>query len=350
MIQSAKIRVLVVDDSALMRKKISDMINSDDGCEVIAIARNGEEAINSIFALKPDVVTLDIDLPKMDGITALKYIMSEWPVPVVIVTGLTKYSGQETIKCLEYGAVDLVIKPSGVISLDIESVKNELLSKIKAASKVNLKILHPILIEKPPVQKKTACLLTNKIIVIASSTGGPRALAEILPELKADLPAGVIVVQHMPEGFTNTMAERLNWESDILVKEAQDDELINQGKVLIAPGGFHLTIESMEGAGEAIKLQKGPKEHGVCPSADIMMKSAAALYQKNCLGVILTGMGSDGVDGLREIKKFGGSTIAEDEMTSIIYGMPKAAFDAGVADKVLPLSEIAEAIMQWARL
>ncbi len=344
-----RIRVLVVDDSALMRKKISDMINADEECEVIATARNGEEAVKSISVLKPDVVTLDLELPQMDGITALKYIMSEWPVPVVIVTGFTNYAGEETIKCLEYGAVDVVIKPSGVISLDMDRVRDELISKIKAASKVNPKNLRPVLIERPPLEKKRDGSSTNKLVVIASSTGGPRALVEVLPKLEPGIPAGIVVVQHMPEGFTRSMAERLNWESKITVKEAEEDEPIKQGKALIAPGGFHLRVESRGKEGEVVKLQKGPKEHGVCPSADVTIKSVAEVYGKNSLGVILTGMGNDGVEGLRAIKQFGGQTIAEDKSTSIVYGMPKAAFDAGVADKVLPLPEIAEAIMRWAK-
>jgi len=344
-----RIRVLVVDDSALMRKKISDIINADEECEVIATARNGEEAVRSISVLKPDVVTLDLELPQMDGITALKYIMSEWPVPVVIVTGFTNYAGEETIKCLEYGAVDVVIKPGGVISLDIDKIRDELLAKVKAASKINPKILRPVLIEASPLQKKREGMSTNKLIAIASSTGGPRALAELLPKLEPDIEAGIVVVQHMPEGFTYFMAQRLNWESKITVKEAQDGEPIKQGKVLIAPGGFHLVIESQGKEGEVVKLQKGPKEHGVCPSADVTMKSAAPIYGKNSLGVILTGMGNDGVEGLRQIKNFGGQTIAQDKATSIVYGMPKSAFDAGIIDKVIPLPEIADEIMRWAK-
>lgn len=344
-----KIRVLVVDDSALMRKKISDIINSDEECEVIATARNGEEAVKSISVLKPDVVTLDLELPQMDGITALKYIMSEWPVPVVIVTGFTNYAGEETIKCLEYGAVDVVIKPSGVISLDMDRVKDELRLKVKMASKVNPGILRPLLMGRMPLQKKREGLTTHKLVAIASSTGGPRALVEVLPKLEPDIPSGIVVIQHMPEGFTRSMAERLNWESRITVKEAQDSEPIKQGKVLIAPGGFHLTVESQGKDGEVVKLQKGPKEHGVCPSADITMKSAARLYGKNCLGVILTGMGSDGVEGLRAIKQSGGHVLAQDQSTSIVYGMPKSAFDAGVVDKVLPLPEISGEITRWAK-
>lgn len=344
-----KIRVLVVDDSAFMRKRISDIINSDEECEVIATARNGEEAVKSAAILKPDVITLDIQMPAMDGITALKYIMSEWPTPVVIITAFSEYNGEETIKCLEYGAVDLVMKPDGVISLKIDSMKNEILVKVKAASSVNLCLLRPVLIDNPVIKKQREAVSTNKIVVIASSTGGPKALVEILPKLEAGIQAGIIVVQHMPEGFTRSMAERLNWESHIMVKEAEDGESIVQGKALVAPGGMHLTVIKKDGDFEIVKLSKGPKEHGVCPSADTTMRSAAALYGRNCLGVVLTGMGNDGVDGLRAIKRSGGYAISEDEATSIVYGMPKAAYDAGVVDKVLPLPAIADEIMRWAR-
>ena len=344
-----KIRVLVVDDSALMRKRISDMINSDEECEVVATARNGEEAVKSVSVIRPDVITLDIEMPRMDGVAALKYIMSEWPTPIVIVTAFSEYNGEETIKCLEYGAVDLVMKPSGVISLDINKINNELLTKVKAVSNVNPKILRPILMERLPFQKKREGVTANKLIAIASSTGGPRALAEVLPRLGPDIGAGIVVIQHMPEGFTYSMAERLNWESKITVKEAEDGEPIKQGKALIAPGGFHLTVESHGRGSEVVKLQKGPKEHGVCPSADVTMKSVAPIYGKNGLGVILTGMGNDGVDGLKAIKQFGGRTIAQDKSTSIVYGMPKSAFDAGIVDKVIPLPDIADEISRWAK-
>jgi len=344
-----KIRVLVVDDSALMRKRIGDIINSDGECEIIATARNGDEAIKSVAILRPDIITLDIQMSVMDGVVALKYIMSEWPTPVVIITGFSEYNGEKTIKCLEYGAVDLVMKPSGVISLDIDTIRDEILTKVKAAARVNPRLLRPVLMGGAVSKNRREPVFTNKIVVIASSTGGPRALADILPKLDPGIRAGIIVIQHMPEGFTCSMAERLNWESKIVVKEAEDGESIIQGEALIAPGGMHLTVIREQESTEAVKLSKGPKEHGVCPSADVTMKSIAPLYGENCLGVILTGMGNDGVDGLRAIKQAGGYIISEDEATSIVYGMPKAAYDAGIVDKVLPLPEIADEIMRWAK-
>lgn len=343
-----KIRVLVVDDSALMRKKLSDMINFDDACEVIATARNGEEAVRSVSALKPDVVTLDIELPKMDGMTALKYIMSEWPTPVVMVSAYSEYGGEATIKCLEYGAVDFVAKPGGVISLDIEKVRHELLTKLKAAAEVDLSILRPILIERRASRKKRTAVSSQKIVAIGSSTGGPRALAGIIPQFTPDILFGVVVIQHMPEGFTQSLADRLNQESHIRVKEAEDEEPIRQGEVLVAPGGLHLTVHR-EDRGEVVRLVEGPKEQGVIPSVDVTMRSIAPIYGKHAMGVVLTGMGQDGTEGLRAIKDFGGRTLACDRPTSIVYGMPKSAAEAKVVDKVVPLPEIASEIMKWAR-
>lgn len=344
-----KIRVLIVDDSALMRIKLSGLINSDPECEVIATARNGEEAVKSVAILRPDVITLDLELPKMDGMSALKYIMSEWPTPIVIVTGFTRFGGEETLKCLEYGAVDLVIKPDATTFINFDSKKDELLQKIKIASRVKLSLLRPTLTQRPPAGKKAEAVLADKIVVIASSTGGPKALMQIMPKLEPNLRAGVVIVQHMPVGFTRSMAERLNLESRIRVREAQENDLARQGEVLIAQGGCHLVLERKDEKSAKVKLLMKLKENELCPSADITMKSIATLYGKNCLGVILTGMGSDGVEGLRAIKQAGGCTIAEDESTCIVYGMPKVAVEQGVADKVVPLPEIANEITKWSR-
>lgn len=348
MTHNNKIRVLVVDDSALMRRKLSEIISSDSRCEVIATARDGEEAVNSVAILKPDVITLDLGLSGMDGITTLKYIMSEWPTPVIIVTGFKEFGGEEAIKCLEYGAVDLVIKPGGPISVKFENKREELLGKIKAASLVRRSLLRPLLVDRQTEVKKTREILSDKIVAVASSTGGPKALAEILPKLAADLKAAIIVVQHMPEGFTRCMAERLNSESKMTVSEAVNGQAIKRGDILIAPGGFHLILEKNHVVGAKIRLLKKQEDRELCPSADMAMQSIAHLYGKNCLGVILTGMGSDGAEGLRTIKQCGGSTIAESEASCIVYGMPRAAIEQKVADKVLHLSRISDEIMRWA--
>ena len=345
--EQKKIRVLVVDDSALMRKIISDIINSDPECEVAATARNGEEAVKSTAILRPDVITLDIAMPRLDGMSALKYIMSEWPTPVVIVTGLTAFNNEDTLQCLEYGAVDLVIKPGGPISIDFEIKKDELLRKIKAASRVRRSLLKPCFVERQSIKKKTNNVFSDKIVVMATSTGGPKALTAILPQLAPDIKAGLIVIQHMPEGFTRSMAERLNAESRLIIKEAEDGDSVTNGMVLIAPGGRHLMLEKSSN-GIKIKLLNKSHKNELCPSADTAMRSITPLYGRNCLGIILTGMGSDGVEGLRAIKRVGGSTIAEDEATSIVYGMPKIAVEQKVVDKILPLPEIAAEIMNWA--
>ncbi len=347
---SEKIRVLVVDDSALMRKKISEMVNSNGACEVVGTARDGQEAVQCVGLLKPDVITLDLEMPRMDGITALKQIMKDQPTPVVIVSGYTEFHGEQTIRCLEYGAVDFVVKPGGTVSLDMSKVQVELLDKIKTAASVNLKVLQRMRSNGHSLLAKSyAIRICRKMVIIASSTGGPKALGEILPRLDPDIPAGIVVVQHMPAGFTHSLASRLNEESAIKVKEAEDGEGLLPGKAVIAPGGFHMSFESRQEQAVHIKLAKGMKEQGFCPSADITMQSLAPFYGKNCLGVVVTGMGNDGTQGLKEIKKYGGRTIAEDASTCIVFGMPKAAFDAGVVDSVVPLPEIANAIMKWAR-
>ena len=345
-----KIRVLVVDDSALMRKKISDMINANAECEAVGTARDGEEALKSIAMLKPDVVTLDLEMPRMDGITALKHVMSENPVPIVIVSGYTEFHGEQTIRCLEYGAVDFVVKPGGSISIDIGAVEDELLDKIKTAAKVNLKVLRNSKRngQVPALRHPVYARKCKKMVVLASSTGGPKALGQILPQLNPDIAAGIVVVQHMPAGFTHSLAARLNEESAIKIKEGEDGEILQPGKALIVPGGFNMTFESSPEKNVYVQLKKGSKKEGICPSADLAMKSLASLYGKNCLGVVVTGMGNDGTEGLKEIKNSGGSTIAEDASSCIVYGMPKAAAEAGVVDRVLPLSQIADSIMKWA--
>ena len=349
MAEQKKIRVVVVDDSALMRKRLSEMIDADPACEVIATARNGKEALRVVAALHPEVVTLDLAMPTMDGITTLQYLMSEWPTPTVMVSGYTQYQGLDAIRCLEYGAVDLVTKPNGAVSLELARIHEELLTKVKAAAKVSVRMLRPRLREPRVTPKKTKGIgISTKIAAIASSTGGPQALVDVLPKLPSDLPAAVVVIQHMPAGFTDSMAHRLNMESSLRVKEAEDGEPVTQRTTYIAPGGFHLTIAGGL-HGVTVKLIKGPKVRGVCPSADVTMKSLAPLFGAQGMGVILTGMGTDGVEGLRAIKRHGGYTIAQDRATSLIYGMPKAAVEAGVVDRVVPLDHVAAEIIQWAQ-
>lgn len=345
-----KIRVLVVDDSALMRLRISDILNSDQGIEVVDTARDGEDGIKKITSLKPDVVTLDIEMPRLDGLHALGYIMSEIPTPVVMVSAFTQKGAEATLRALEYGAVDFVPKPSGVVSRDIETIGNELIAKVKTAAKVNLDNLEFISPKKvsqtyrKPGLKKSASSV--KVVAIGASTGGPRALGEILPQLDPDIAVGILIVQHMPTGFTETFAARLNRESKIEVKEAQAGDRIEQGKVLIAPGDYHLTVTRKTGTAGVVKLNQGPPVFGLRPTVDAMMLSVAEVYDDKTVGVILTGMGSDGVKGMKAIKKNKGRTIAQNEDTCVVYGMPKAAVEEGTVDKIVPLNRIAEEIMK----
>jgi len=342
-----KIRVLVVDDSAFMRKLLVDVIESDPECQVTKTAKDGVEALKAVEELRPDVITMDIELPEIDGITCIAYIMEEFPTPVVVVTGFSEFMGEETIKALEYGAVGLVRKPKGPLSQSMEKIKQDLISQIKLASQVDVSKLTPVTLKetKRKIEKPTP-KTTNKIVVIASSSGGPRALSQIIPKLPADLPAGVLVAQHMPAEFIFPLAKRLDGESILKVKVAEDLEVVQQGKVLILPANFHCRIESTGAKGETIKLVSPSKEENFhFAMADEPMISLAPVYGKNSIGVVLTGMGRDGTEGLRAIKKHGGCTIAEDESTCIVYGMPKSVIQAGLVDKIVPLHSIADEII-----
>ncbi len=343
-----KIQVLVVDDSAFMRKWMSEMIGSDPECEVIKVSRDGVEALRDVEEFRPDVVTMDIELPEIDGLTCVAYIMEDFPTPVVMVTGFSQFMGEETIKALEYGAIGLVRKPKKLSSQNIIEIKRDLLSNIKLASRVDVKKLTPVKIqETKDKDRKPIARTTNKIVAIASSSGGPRALSQVIPKLSEDLHGGVVVVQHIPAEFVTSLAERLNNESILSVKVAEDQEPIQQGKVLVAPSNFHCMIESKEKEGELIHLIPFSKQDKYpLITADKLMISLAPIYGKNATGVILTGMGNDGTEGFHSIKKYGGHTITEDKSTCMVYGMPKSAIEAGVVDRVVPLHRVAEEIMR----
>lgn len=343
-----KIRILVVDDSAFMRRLIVNMLETVANFEVIKTVGNGFEALKAVEKYKPDVVTLDIEMPEIDGITALIYIMEQFPTPVIIVTGFSKFLGEETIKAMEFGAVGFIRKPDGPIRSNIAEIKKDLIAHVKMAAQVNVRKLKPLKIQKH--QKKIIRSLiksTKKIIVIASSSGGPRALAQIIPELPLGLKAGVVIVQHMPAGFIHSFANRLDWESQLKVKVAENGDPIQQGVVLIAPADHHCKVVSNGNNEGIIKLTPfDGKEKSSLISADETMISSAYIYGKNALGIVLTGMGNDGTKGFRELKKNGGVTIAEDKSTAIVFGMPKEAIKAGVVDEILPLDKIVNAIIQ----
>ncbi|WP_186429864.1 chemotaxis response regulator protein-glutamate methylesterase [Clostridium sp. BSD9I1] len=350
-----KFKVLVVDDSALMRKIISDMINSENNMEVVAIARNGQDFIKKLEDVKPNVVTLDVEMPVMNGIEALKELRTRnIGIPVIILSSVSKKSSELTMECLENGAFDFIAKPSGAISLDIDKVRNELISKlnlayekcqngctieeIRAISKDISKELNE---ENKSIPKKK---FVNKIsaLVIGASTGGPKALHQVISNLPDDLGVPVFVVQHMPATFTKAFAERLNSRSKITVVEAYDGQAVSNNVVYIAPGGFHMEV----GKDKKIHLNKEPTVWGVRPAVDKLFKSAAAVYKERLMSVVLTGMGRDGAEGTIEVKKNGGITISEDRSTSVIYGMPKAAYETGMVDMVLRLDKVASEIVK----
>lgn len=331
-----KIKVLVVDDSIVMRRIISDILSKDEEIEVVGAARNGAEALEMVRELDPDVVTMDIEMPVMDGLTALQHIMAESPRPVVMLSSMDKRQADITLKSLDMGAVDFISKTSGSLSLDLERTGEDIIAKVKAAAKAAILPL-PAADKAKPVP--IPALSGDWLVIIGSSTGGPKALPEVLSRLPANLPAAVLIVQHMPEGFTRSFAERLNWVSPLEVKEAEEGEEMKQGKVYLAQGNKHLILD-----GKRLRLDDGPKVNYVRPAIDVLMKSAAPIYGPRTIGVILTGMGSDGAEGMKCIKRNGGKTIAQSEETCVVYGMPKAVVESGAADRVVPLEEIAQTI------
>jgi len=376
----SRIKVLVVDDSAFMRKIITDILAASPDIEVIGKARSGQEAIEKVTVLRPDVVTMDIEMPGLDGLQALGYIMSECPTPVIMLSGAESRQADVMMTAFAYGAVDFILKPSGNISLDMAKIKEELVKKVKAASNVEVhklgfieeksvkekeqkKLAYSIQIKqeehKPDLinveslkEKKESSKIKDryhKIIIIGTSTGGPRALQQVIPLLPSNLHAPVLVVQHMPAGFTKSLAERLNALSMIKVREAMEGDILQPGTVYIAPGDFHMTIKQQKINGElreVIVLGKGEKVQGVRPSVDVLLNSVAPIFGQNSLGVILTGMGSDGSDGIRKLKMAGGRVIAEDESTCVVYGMPRSVIEQKLADYILPINKIAESIAQ----
>ena len=336
----SQIKVLVVDDSLFMRTAISSLLNSDPKISVIGTAGDGEEALRKISELNPDVVTLDVEMPRINGLTTLKEIMKKHPLPVVMLSALTKEGAKETFKALEYGAVDYVVKPSGTVSLDLKLVRDELIAKIKAAAFAK-PMRHKV--KKPGIVAKSFDS-EGKVIAMGASTGGPQALTEILSRLPEDIPP-TLIVQHMPEGFTKAFAEHLDEKCQFKVKEAENGDRISKGLALVAPGGYHMLVTK----NGRILLDKGPLIHNVRPAVDPMMFSVAEAYGSKVVGVLLTGMGRDGAKGMKAIKEKGGTTIAQDEKTCVVFGMPKAAIGEGCVDIVLPLHKIPKEIVRRCR-
>jgi two-component system chemotaxis response regulator CheB len=336
------VRVLIVDDSAFMRHTITKYLQTDSGIAVVGAAHDGLDALAKIPALKPDVVTLDVEMPRMDGLTALKRIMAECPTPVVMVSALTQQGATATIRALMRGAVDFVPKPSA--GRDIRTIIEEVTRKVKTAAGV--RPLAPTVPEKAP--SAPAAKLQPRpfhkgdpVVIIGASTGGPRALQQVLSDLPPDLPAAVAVVQHMPQGFTHSLAQRLDECSPLAVREAADGDRLTRRVVLLAPGDFHLRLNRRR-----VILDQGPPRHHVRPAADVTMESAAESHGSAVIGVVLTGMGSDGTEGATLVKEAGGKVIAEHESTSVVYGMPRSVVEAGLADQVVPLPDVAPMLME----
>ena len=342
-----KIKVLVVDDSALMRQFIGDILRSDPRIDVVGTARDGKDCLAQIKILKPDIVTMDVEMPVMNGLEALEEIMKTTPMPVVMVSSLTQEGADTTFKALALGCVDFIGKPSGTISLNIRDVGQELIEKVVAAS--TAKVVKPGSISRSSGRIKATPQSTNTsridIVAIASSTGGPMALSDLMPKLPKDFPVPVVITQHMPKEFTSSFAKRLNDSSQIEVVEGFDGLTLKPGRAVIAPGGSHLLIKRRTGAA-VCALSDAPPVLSVKPAANIMFQSVAEQFGGNVLCVILTGMGRDGTDGAINLKKRGAYVIAESQKTCVVYGMPKAAIDAGVVDEVLPLYDIPDAMVR----
>jgi two-component system, chemotaxis family, protein-glutamate methylesterase/glutaminase len=338
---------LVVDDSALMRRKITDILESDKDIQVIDFAKTGADAIKKVVQLKPDVVTLDLEMPDIDGLTALTYIMNEIPTPVVIISANVAPGSANALKAVELGAVGTVLKPGGEISVDIEMLSREIINKVKTAKTVDVNRVQAFFnrISRKSAVVKNQEIRLKHIVAIGASTGGPKAIKEILPYLSAEAEAAFLIVQHMPAAFTKSMAERMDWISKVKVKEAQDGDIIEQGKAYIAPGDFHMIVV-MENDVPTIRLNNNPKVHSVRPSITVMMNSVAECFGKITVGVLLTGMGQDGVEGMRSIKRVGGFTLAEDESSCVVFGMPRVAIQEGVVDKVVPIGHMGMEIMK----
>jgi two-component system, chemotaxis family, protein-glutamate methylesterase/glutaminase len=353
-----KIKVLVVDDSAFMRKLISDFLSSEPKIDVVGTARNGQDALAKLKQLNPDVITMDVEMPVMNGLEALKAIMQEQPTPVIMLSSTTTEGAENTIQAMTYGAFDFIAKPSGAISLDLHIVKDELISKVIHASRGNVKgllqstkkieitgdIYSKIELTNKHVTWKNS---SKKILCIGTSTGGPRALQKVLTGLPGNIDVPIFIVQHMPSGFTKSLADRLNSLCDITVKEAEHGEVIRKGVAYIAPGGYHLKVKRI-GTSLAIDIELSEVRNGHRPSVDVMFESISELHEYVKIAVIMTGMGSDGSKGLKQLKESGQVIgIAESEESSIVFGMPKAAIATNHIDNVVPLDNISGTILRY---
>jgi len=335
------IRVLIVDDSATARAVLSDILSGDPMIEVVGTASDAYIARDKIVELRPDVICLDVEMPRMDGITFLKRLMHYMPIPVIMVSSLTQAGAKTTLEALESGAVDFVPKPHSHIYDGKDEMRDELIAKIKIASRVKVK--QHLLRNTAQANTTSLAETTNKILAIGASTGGTEALKDVLMGLPRNAP-GTIVVQHMPANFTGAFAERLNSLCAMEVREARNGDSITPGLVLIAPGDYHMVVRR-SGARYYVEIGSGEKVSGHRPSADVLLNSVAKIAGANAIGVILTGMGGDGAKGLLAMRNAGARTIGQDEESCVVYGMPKVAYELGAVENQLPLSKIANAIL-----
>lgn len=342
-----EVRVLVVDDSFFMRSLIRKFLESDPAIRVVGMARNGKEGVEKVLELHPDVVTLDVEMPEMDGLSALQAIMKKAPCPVIMVSSITEEGSRATFDALDLGAVDFIHKGRDGDITGVIQIREMLIQKVMACV-LSKPALRKKRVPPPPVSEEEQPALRGPaaidVVVIGASTGGPSALQDVIPLLPGNLGTAVIIVQHMPKGFTRTFAERLNTVSRLSVKEAEEGDPIVPGRVLIAPGGCHLSVTGPAGRGGKIHLSDSQAGLLFRPSVDVAMGSIAQIYQEKVLGVIMTGMGCDGKEGMTMIKKLSGRTLAQDQESCVVYGMPGAAEGAGVVDEIVLLSRLAESI------
>jgi two-component system chemotaxis response regulator CheB len=340
-----RVRVLVVDDSALMRKLIPQMLETDACIEVVGTAMDGNFCLKKIEELRPDVITLDLQMPGMNGIDTLKELMRRNPLPVIVVSSHSTDGASITFKALGLGAVDFVTKPQDA-SVHMAETARELIAKIKVAA--NSRVVRPGTLRGAPQRSEKIAAAKSapapsKVVAIGISTGGPQALEFLLAQLPPDLPGTILVVQHMPEGFTDMFARRLDELSALRVKEAQSGDLLQAGRVLICPGSRHMTVKRLP-MGEIVVLNDDNPVNGHRPSVDVLFRSVAAEFGSQSIAVLMTGMGDDGAEGLGAVKKAGGMTIAQSEESCVVFGMPKAAIDRGYATRVVPLDVLSSTL------
>ncbi len=356
----ARTRVLVVDDSAFMRKLIPAILARDPEIEVAGTAMDGVFALEKVGRLRPDVVTLDLDMPRMDGLEALRRLVEQHGVPVLVLSAFSQKGARLTLQALELGAVDFLAKPRGTGPGGLEALAEELIHKVKMAARVSPRTLHcglrnaecgtapaPLTIPQSairiPHSKAGAAATAERVVAIGISTGGPQALSYLLPQLPRDYPAGILVVQHMPQGFTRMFADRLGQIARLEVREAQDGDLVLPGRVLVAPGNQHLAVcRRRLGVVAAVTGGASVKRHR--PSVDVLFGSVAAAYGPRGTGLLMTGMGDDGADGLAQIKAAGGATLVQSEESCVVAGMPRAALERGCVDRVVPLEDLAQVL------